>query len=84
MHILSKKDLSSDELGAMLRSSNSIVVQTANGEVQTNEEAQVHVYDLHLFVAVQFLEENLLFNRLENSAMTTDFRVRGSAIKNHG
>ena len=30
---------------------------TANGEVQTNEEAQVYVQDLDLFVIVQLLEE---------------------------
>ena len=32
---------------------------TANGEVQTNEEAQVYVHDLDLFVTVQLLEETL-------------------------
>ena len=30
---------------------------TANGEVQTNEEAQVYVHDLDLFVTVQWLEK---------------------------
>ena len=29
---------------------------TANGEVQTNEEAQAYVHDLDLFVTVQLLE----------------------------
>ena len=29
----------------------------ANGEVQTNEEAQVYVHDLDLFVAMPLLEE---------------------------
>ena len=33
------------------------VVVTANGEVQTKEEAQSHVHDLDLFVTVQLLEE---------------------------
>ena len=32
-------------------------VVTANGEVQTNEEAQVYVHDLDLFVTVQLLDE---------------------------
>ena len=32
-------------------------VVTANGEVQTNEEAQVCVHGLGLFVTVQLLEE---------------------------
>ena len=30
---------------------------TANGEVQTNEEAQVYVHDLDLFVMVQILDD---------------------------
>ena len=30
---------------------------TANGEVQTNEEARVYVHDLHIFVTVQLLED---------------------------
>ena len=33
------------------------MVLTANGEVHTNEEAQVYVHDLNLFVTVQLLEE---------------------------
>ena len=33
------------------------MVVTANGEVQTNEEAQVDVHDLGLFATVQLLEE---------------------------
>ena len=59
MHMLSKKDLSSDELDILLRSRNTTVGVTANGEVQTNEEAQVYVHDLDLFMTVQILEETL-------------------------
>ena len=33
------------------------MLMAANGEVQTNEEAQVYVQDLDLFVTVQILEE---------------------------
>ena len=57
MHMLSTKDLSSDELETLRRSRNPTVVVTANGEVQTNEEAQVYVHDLGLFVTVQVLED---------------------------
>ena len=39
------------------RSRTPTVVVTANGEVQTNEEAQVYVHHLGLFVTVQLLEE---------------------------
>ena len=35
------------------------MVITANGEVQTSEEAQVYVHDLDLFVTLQFLEDTL-------------------------
>ena len=38
---------------AVRRSRNPTSVVTANGEVQTNEEAQVYVHDLDLFVTVQ-------------------------------
>ena len=57
MHMLSKKDLTSDELETLRRSRNPTVVVTANGKVQTNEEAQVYVHDLGLFVIVQLLED---------------------------
>ena len=57
MHMLSKKDCSSDELDTLRRSRNPTTVVTANGEVQTNEVAQVYVHDLDLFVTVQLLEE---------------------------
>ena len=57
MHMMSKNKLSSVEMDTVRRSRNPAVVLTANGEVQTNEEAQVSVHDLHLFVTVQLLEE---------------------------
>ena len=58
VHMLSKKDLRSDEMDTFRRSRNPTTVVTANGgEVQTNEEAQVYVHDLDLFVTVQLLEE---------------------------
>ena len=40
-----------------MRSRTPIVVLTANGEVQTHEEAQVSVHDLNQFVTVQLLKE---------------------------
>ena len=55
-HMLSEKDLSSGELETLKRSRSPITVVTANVEVQTIEEAQVYVHDLHIFVTVQLLE----------------------------
>ena len=57
MHMLSKKDLSSEELETLRRSRTPTVVVTANGEVQTHEEAQVCVHDLGFFLTVQLLED---------------------------
>ena len=50
MYMLSKKDLSSGEVDTLRRSRNPPTVVTAIGVVQTNEEAQVYVHDLDLFV----------------------------------
>ena len=57
MYMLSKKDSSSGEIDNLRRSRAPVTVVTANGEVQTNEEAQVYVQDLDMFVTVQLLEE---------------------------
>ena len=57
MHTLSKKDLSSDDMDTLQRSRNPTTAVTANGEVQTNEEAQVYVDDVDMFVTVQLPEE---------------------------
>ena len=58
-HMLSRKDLNSSELDTVRVSTNPTTVFTANGEVQTNEEATVYVYHVHLFVTVHILEDTL-------------------------
>ena len=57
MHMVSKKDFNSAELETMRMSRNPTTVMTANGEVQTREEATVYVKQLDLFVEVMLLEE---------------------------
>ena len=57
MHMMSKTVLSSGELETLRKSRNPIMVVTANGEVQTKEEAQLYVQHLHLFVTVQLLDD---------------------------
>ena len=57
MHMLSKKGFNSGEVATLRRSKNTTMVVTANGEVQTNEEAQENVHDLDLFVTVQILND---------------------------
>ena len=58
MHMVSKKDLESAELGTMRTSRSPTTVMTASGEVQTREEATVYVKQMDLFVKVMLLEEN--------------------------
>ena len=45
------------KMDTLRRSRTPTTAVTANGEVQTNEEAQVYVHDLDLFVTVHLLEE---------------------------
>ena len=55
-----QEDLNSAELKTVKVSRNPTTGITANGEVQTNKEATVHVNDLDLFVTVQLLEDTPL------------------------
>ena len=58
VHMMSKKKkLKLRSIGYFSKIQESTVVLTANGEVHTNEEAQVFVHDLNLFVTVLLLEE---------------------------
>ena len=56
MHMISKKDLNSAELETVTTSSSPTTVITANGEVQTHQEATVHVKELDIFLTVKVLE----------------------------
>ena len=79
-----KKDLSSEEIETLRSSRNPTVVVTANGEVQTNEEAQVYVHDLDLFVTVQILDDTPAVLSLGKTARNTDIHMSGPVVKNHG
>ena len=52
MHMVRKKDLNSAELETMRTSRSPTTLMTANGEVQTREEATVYVKQLDLYVKV--------------------------------
>ena len=56
MHMISKKDLNSAEMDTLTKSCSPAIVITANGEVQTHEEATVHVKDLDIFLTMKVLE----------------------------
>ena len=50
MHMISKKNFSSAELETLTKSCSPTIVITANGEVQTHEEAIVYVKELDIFL----------------------------------
>ena len=50
MHMISKKDLSDAEMDTLTKSCSLTIVITANGEVQTHEEAIVYVKELDIFL----------------------------------
>ena len=56
MHMISKKDLSKAEMDTLTKSCISTIVITANGEVQTQEEAIVYVKELDIFLTMKVLE----------------------------
>ena len=56
MLMVGKKDLNKADLETVRMSKNPIMVVTANGEVQTKEEATVYVRELDLFVTVMLLD----------------------------
>ena len=56
MHMISKKDLNSAELETLTTSRSPTTVITANGEVQTHEEATVYVKELDIFLTMKVLE----------------------------
>ena len=57
MHMISKKDVNSGELETVTTSRSPTSVFTANGEVQTNEEATVYVKELGKFLKMKVLED---------------------------
>ena len=56
MHMISKKDLSDAEMDTLTKSCSPTIVTTANGEVQTHEEATVYVKELDIFLTMKVLE----------------------------
>ena len=58
MHMISKKDLNSAEMDSLTKScSPTTVIITANGEVQTHEEATVYVKELDVLLTMKVLED---------------------------
>ena len=58
MQMISKKDLSDAEMDTLMKSCSPTTVITANGEVQTHEEATVYVKELDIFLTMKVLEKH--------------------------
>ena len=58
MHMIGKKDLSDAEMDTFTKSCRPTIVITANGEVQTHEEAIVYVKELEKFLTMKVLEKH--------------------------
>ena len=58
MHMISKKDLSEAEMDTLTKSCSPTIVITANGEVQTQEEAIVYVKELDIFLTMKSPREH--------------------------
>ena len=56
MHMISKKDLGDAEIDTLTKSCSPTIVITANGEVQTHEEATVYVKELERFLTMEVLD----------------------------
>ena len=56
MHMISQEDLSKAEMDTLTKSCSPTIVITANGEVQTHEEAIVYVKELDIFLTMKVLE----------------------------
>ena len=78
--MLSRRDLKSAEFETTRVSESPTTVVTANGEVQTEEEAAVFVNEVDLFV---FSKIHRQFFHLENSAKITDTATSGPVVRNH-
>ena len=81
MHTISKKDLSDAEMDTLTKSCSPTIVITANGEVQTHEEATVYVKELEIFLTLKVLENTPAVCRLESFAMKTGIPTNGSMVK---
>ena len=84
MHMISKKDLSDAEMDTLTKSCSPTIVITANGEVQTHEEATVYVKELDIFLTMKVLENTpavLSLGKLCDEKK--DIPTNGSMVKNH-
>ena len=83
MHMISKKDLNSAEMNTLTKSCSPTIVITANGEVQTHEEATVYVKELDIFWTMKVLEDTPAVLSLGKLYDENGYSFDFSMVKNH-
>ena len=83
MQMVSKRDLNPAELETMRIWRSHSTVMTDKFEVQTREEATLHVKEIDLFVTVLFLEETLAVLSVRKLCEDDGFPTTEPAVKNH-
>ena len=83
MHMISKKDLNDAEMDTLTKSCSPTIVITANGEVQTHEEAIVYVKELDIFLTMKVLEHTPAVLSLGKLCDDNGTSTNGSMVKNH-
>ena len=81
MHMISRKDLNDAEMDILTKSCSPTTVITANGEVQTHEEAAVYVKELDIFLTLKVLENTPAVLSLGKLCDETDIHMNGSTVK---
>ena len=85
MHMISIKDLSDAEMDTLTKSCSPTIVITANGEVQTHEEATVYVSQRigYILDYESPRKTRQQYCRLESFATNTGIPTNKSTVKNH-
>ena len=83
MHMISKQDLSDAEMDTLTESCSPTIVITANGEVQTHEEAIVYVKELDIFLTMKVVDNTPAVLSLGKLCDENGIPTNGSMVKNH-
>ena len=83
LHMLSKKDLSSDEMDSLRWSKNHTTVVTANGECKQTRKHKKMITILIYSWRCNYSMKWQQFYRLESFAQNTDIHMSGLTVKNH-
>ena len=83
MHMISRKDLNDGEMDTLTTSRSRTKVTTANGEVQTHEEAAVHGKELDIFLTLKVLENTPAVLSLGKLCDENGYSSEWTMVKHH-